>query len=103
MRALSAQELDLVIGGYDNDSGGGLSYSEAGGDYLVSGADLSDSAADSINGAINTLTGTDLDNFANQTAQSFGIPVGPFRVTPIINPFAGPRNIRYGIRIGARC
>lgn len=102
MRALSAQELDLVIGGYDNDSGG-LSYDTVGGDYLVSGANLSDSAADSINSAINTLSGNDLDNFANQTAAAFGIPVGPFRVTPIYNPFSGPNDIRYGVKIGARC
>lgn len=105
MRALSIQELELVVGGYD--SGGGqheVEYTQAGDvvDFAATSA-MTEDQINTINNAANTMGEEDLNTFANQQAQGFGIPIGPFRLTPIYNPFSGPNDIRKGFKIKAPC
>ena len=101
MRALSVQELDLVVGGYDDgQSQAQVSYSTNG--DVVTAVGFSDADASGINNALNTLSGNDLNAFASQTAQSFGINIGPVQITPItpLNPKDG---IKYGGTAKVRC
>ena len=91
MRELSQRELEIAIGGY-NDAG-----------VYTDSSTITDSDIDAMAATAQTLSATDAATFGAQQAQSFGIPVGPFTVTPIFNPFSGANSIRTGFRVRARC
>lgn len=88
MRVLSERELEIAVGGYNQ-------YEAA---EAVTDADI-----DSLAATAQTMSTADAEVFGAQQAQNFGVPVGPFTVTPIFNPFAGANSIRVGVRARARC
>ncbi len=90
MRVLSERELEITIGGYDNQNTGNP---EA----------VTDSQIDAIAATAQNLSTAEAETFGAQQAASFGIPIGPFNVTPIFNPFSGANSIRFGVRARARC
>ena len=88
MRVLSERELEIAIGGYNE-------YSDP--------SAIADSDIDALAAQAQTMSTADAEAFGAQQSANFGVPIGPFNVTPIFNPFSGANSIRVGVRARARC
>ena len=114
MRVLSDEDLQTISGGlyYEQEpigDGGGsvgdyVNMTTTGDGYEITAtAAISDQTLVDYQNVANTMDSAAATNFVAAAAQDFGIPVGPFTITPIFNPFSGPNDIRYGARAKVRC
>jgi len=113
MRVLSEEDLQTISGGLysvpepiegGGDVGDYVNMTYIGDSYEITPTDMiSDQELVDYQSAANTMDSAGLTNYVAASAQDFGIPVGPFTITPIYNPFSGPNDIRYGAKAKVRC